>query len=605
MKKIILTFLLILFIGTSVFVYKLIWGKPLFINHFFERSLIETALSEPEILSVVGIIDNTILDFHSDKLTNASPDHTIESMERSKKQLKTLRSYNRDRLSGQKTISYDMFEWFLQNQVDGEPWMFHNYPVNQTFGIQSQLPAFMDTYHSVSDKKSAENFIARLEAFEEKLSQVSESVLYRAERGVTPPLFVIDHVIREMTDFIDTEPTNHTLYNTFSEKLADVNNLDEETVNELKEQAAMAIQNHVYAGYQLLIDTFTHLQVNAREEVGVWALPDGDEYYNYTIKNHTTLPLTADEIHQTGLDEVSRIEAEMIDRFEEIGISGETIADRFKVLDSMDDMFYPDTEESYKKIIDDYSAMVEDLYERTTPLFNRIPKADVEVRRVPEFSEKTAPFAYYSIPSMDGNRPGIFYINLRDIDKIPKYGMYSLTAHESVPGHHFQLALQQEIENVPTIRNLLPFTAYSEGWALYAEWIISEIGFYDDDPYSDLGRLQYEMFRAVRLVVDTGIHNKRWTREEAINYMLEKTGMPEGDIISEIERYIVMPGQALAYKTGMIYIQQLRDRAEERLGNQFEIAEFNDVILMNGSLPLQLLTEVVENYIEEVLQRST
>ena len=335
----------------------------------------------------------------------------------------------------------------------------------------------------------------------------------------------------------------------------------------------------------------------AKAEAGAWTLPDGDAYYRYMTRQHTSLDVSPEEIHDIGLAEVARITNEMNALFNRIGIMRGNVAERFKSLDARPGTFYPDTSASIPVIIADYQAMVDKLLEGTRPLFKRVPQAACEVRRVPEHSQATAPFAYYMFPALDGSRPGIFYINLRDIGEIPTYGMMTLTAHEAIPGHHFQLALAQEIQGVPTVRRMLPFNAYAEGWALYTEGLVAEIGMYADDPESDLGRLQAEMFRAVRLVVDTGIHLKRWTREQAIAYMLEHTGMPEGDVVAEIERYIVWPGQALGYKMGMIHIQNLRAKAEAELGEAFDLADFHDTVLMNGSLPMTVLDTVVDGYI--------
>ncbi len=599
MKKIILYSLAVLLLAGGIWGYKLIWGKPLNIDHFFERYLIGAALSEPEILTMVGIVDNTMLDFHSHKLSDASPAHTYAMLERDEEYLEMLRRYNRDNLSGQKAVSYDMVEWLLKSNIEGGKWAFHDYPVNQTLGVQSALPSFMTTHHQIKDKNSAENYIHRLRAFQEKFEQLRESVLYRADRGVIPPAFVIDHVLKEMNEFIAQPAEENPLFDNFKTNLEELDTLSETERDQLLDDALSAVQNEVTNGYQALIDKFSELHTSAPENVGAWTLPDGDEYYRHLTRMHTTLPLTPEEVHQTGLREVERIKNEMFVLFDEIDISGESVAERFTALDEKPGMFYPDSAGVHDQIIADYTEMIDYLYEETKPLFKRTPKADVEVRRVPEYSETTAPFAYYSIPAMDGSRPGIFFINLRSIDEISKYGMMTLAAHEGVPGHHFQLALAQEIENVPTIRKLYPFTAYAEGWALYTEWVIEEIGFYEDDPYGNLGRLQAEMFRAVRLVVDTGIHLKRWTRDEAIDYMYEHTGMAMGDVVAEIERYIVMPGQALAYKIGMMHIQELRQKAEAELGNQFDIAEFHDIILMNGSLPMEIVSAVVDNYIEE------
>jgi uncharacterized protein (DUF885 family) len=241
--------------------------------------------------------------------------------------------------------------------------------------------------------------------------------------------------------------------------------------------------------------------------------------------------------------------------------------------------------------------MLADINTRLEPAFNIKPKAGMDVQRVPEFSEKTAPGAYYNGPAMDGSRPGVFYANLYDIRATPKFGMKTLAVHEGIPGHHFQIAIQQELQGLPTFRKILPFTVYSEGWALYTEKLMAELGLYENDPYGDLGRLQAELFRAIRLVVDTGIHHKRWTREQAIAYMAGNAGMAPSDVEAEIERYIVMPGQACAYKIGMLKILELRQKAQQELGNEFKLTDFHDVVLKNGAMPIAILERVVDQYI--------
>jgi uncharacterized protein (DUF885 family) len=331
-------------------------------------------------------------------------------------------------------------------------------------------------------------------------------------------------------------------------------------------------------------------------------LPDGDAYYRYRLQRETTTRMTPQEVHELGLSEVHRIEAEMtaiLTAQAELQ-DGETPAQALLRLAKNPRFLYPNTDEGRKAALADYSKMIEEQLLRSRAVIGLVPKAPIEVKRVPEFREKTAPGAYYSSPAIDGTRPGVFYANLRDMDEVPKFSMRTLAVHEGVPGHHFQIALAQEQQGGPTFRRVVPFTAYSEGWALYAEWLATRLGLYKDDPYSDLGRLQDEMLRAVRLVVDTGIHYKRWTRERAIAYMLEKTGMPEATVVSEIERYIVDPGQACAYKVGMLRIQAARESAQKALGPRFDAeAEkaFHDVVLGGGALPLQILEEQVDAWI--------
>ena len=600
-KKILLwSFLALLIIG-SWFTYRTVWGKPVFINHFFERIMIEFAFQEPEVLTLLGFVDNTILDFHSNKLSDASPEAELKTVEWARRNLKTLRSYNRDRLTGQKALSYDIMENFLEVILEGEPWVYHNFPVNQLQGIQGALPDFMVTYHVIVDEKSAGRYLQRLEAFSTKFDQVSKAMLYRLNLGIIPPRFVIDHVLVEMEEFISTEPQENILYTHFEKTLNDLEGISENSKSELLAKALLHISTEVYPGYEQLISTMQTILEFASEDAGAWTLPNGADYYQYLVEFHTTLPFKPDSLHQLGLQEVQRIEQEMFVLFDQIGISEGNVAERFAILDEFPGMKYVYHDGVYDEIIADYTAMIEVLDQGTRSLFNTLPSAPVEVRRVPVATQATAPFAYYSIPSLDGSRPGVFYINLRKPDELQKFGMMTLTAHEAIPGHHFQLALAQEIKGVPTFRRILPITAFGEGWALYTEALVAEAGIYDEDPYGDLGRLQAEMFRAVRLVVDTGIHHKRWSLEKATDYMIRYTGMPHAEVVSEIERYVVIPGQALAYKIGMMHIQDLRKKAESELGDRFDIAEFHDAVLLNGGVPMPILTSIVEKFIQERL----
>ena len=319
----------------------------------------------------------------------------------------------------------------------------------------------------------------------------------------------------------------------------------------------------------------------------------------YALRHHTTTDMTAEEIHQIGLAEVDRILADMRSILDGLGHTEGSVGEIMATLGREERFLYPDTKASREVILDRYREIIEEVYTKLGPAFEITPSASVEVRRVPEFKEATSAGAYYNIPAMDGSRPGVFYANLRDVRDIAKYGMKTLAYHEAVPGHHFQLAIQQEMQGVPQFRQVLTFTAFVEGWALYSERLAGEYGFYEGDPYGDLGRLQAELFRSVRLVVDTGIHHKRWKRERAIEYMLETTGMAQKDVTAEIERYIVMPGQACAYKIGQMKFLEFRERAQTELGDAFDIREFHSVVLGGGAMPFEILERQVDAYIEE------
>ena len=426
-----------------------------------------------------------------------------------------------------------------------------------------------------------------------------EGLLVREEMGIIPPTFVIDKSLETMQEFVDQPAQENVLFVSFQEKMEESESIDEQQRNDFLAQALEEINNTVYPAYQSYIDYFTALRAKSTTDAGVWKFPDGREFYDYMLQVSTTTNMTADEVHRVGLAEVERIQSEMLEIFSAEGY--DTSLGFSKLINDLageDRFYFSDSDEGRDQILADYETIIKEIDSGLDRAFKSRPKAAVEVRRVPEFSEKTSAGAYYTGPSMDGSRPGIFYANLYDIKATPKYGMRTLAYHEAVPGHHYQIATQRELEGVPEFRKQTGFTAYSEGWALYAERVAWELGF-QEDPYNNLGRLQAELFRGVRLVVDTGIHSKRWTREQAIEYMLTNTGMAESDVVAEIERYIVWPGQATAYKVGMMEILRLREEAMTALGDKFDVRDFHEVVLKNGPVPLHVLRELVMKYIRD------
>ena len=600
MKKIILRSLAVILLIFSWWGYKLVWGKPFNVNHFFERALITFALEDPEMLTQLGMIENTFLDFHSDDLTDRSMAFENKMMGKVKQNLAILRSYDLEDLNASQQLSYRMLEYFLQTMVDGEAFQYHSYPVNQLFGVQNNLPSFMESMHRIEDEGSARNYLSRLSQIDRVFEQTIAGLQHRQDIGVVPPRFVIEKVLTEMRGFIDTPVQDNILYETLSRKLAETE-VDSTTIAELLAEAEEIITGDVYPGYRVLIEFMAGQLDIATTENGVWKLPDGEAFYQYTLKQFTSTDYTPDDIHALGLSEVARIEKQMLSILRDEGFTSGTVGDRVQALQKDPRYQYPDTAGVRDQIMADYQAILDEIDAGMDRAFNLRPESRLEVLRVPEFKEDTAPGAYYQPPSMDGKRPGKFYANLRDVSEISKPFMRTLAYHEGIPGHHYQIAIQTELQNVPMIRRLPLFTAYTEGWGLYAERVAWELGF-QDDPLDNLGRLQAEMMRAVRLVVDSGLHAKRWTREKAIDYMLEKTGMSESDVVTEIERYIVMPGQATAYKVGMLKILELREKARTALGEAFDIREFHTTVLQNGALPLTMLEEQVDDYIRMTLE---
>lgn len=605
--------LLSLFLIAAIWVINLIWFRPFNVRHFYDKAFIQLALRSPETVTALGV--PVLYDWSKDELDDVSDEKLWEDFNWTKEQLTTLRSYNFDRQSPENQLNTKILDWFLTAQVEGEPFFYHNYPVNQMFGIQSNLPSFMEDAHKIRNKSDVEAYLSRLSKFDTKFEQVLEGLKIREEKGIVPPKFVSERVLDEMKGFIGQEERidersleedpgpirGNILYSNLATKVDSLDNLSEEEKTAFKQEAEEIIGSTVFSAYSKLIDFFEDQTTRASTDDGVWKLPDGDNYYAYELKVNTTTDLSPDQVHQIGLDEVARIKAEMWAILNDQGITdtAKTLGETIQALAREERFLFPDNDKGREMILAEYNRILEEISAGLDDAFNIRPQAALEVKRVPQFKEEGNPSAYYNGPPLDGSRGGIFYANLRDVKETPKFGMKTLAYHEGIPGHHFQIAIQSELKGVPTFRNLGLFTAYIEGWALYTERLAWELGFYENDPFGNLGRLQDEMMRAVRLVVDSGIHSKRWTREEAIQYMVEHTGMPTSEVVTEIERYIVMPGQACAYKIGMMKILELRERAKTELGNTFDLKAFHDVVLKNGAVPLDILEELVDAYIQE------
>lgn len=575
------------------------YGKPLKIEWFFERVFIEYALDDPELLSSMRMLPPW-LNWYGDELTDRSPQRSREMQAKVRDDLATLREYDRAGLDEGTRLSYDILEYFLSIQQEGERFHQHDYPLNQLFGVQGELPSFMATRHAILSRGDAEEYLARLRQFPAMSSQVLAGLREREQAGIVPPTFVVEKVLAQMRAFVGAPATQNILYTSLDERLGKLpaDALGDGEREALLAQAVEAIEGQVFPAYRGFIDYYEQLLPRTKGNHGVWALPDGGAFYAWSVRLHTSTDMTPEQVHQLGLAEVARLEAEMDAILVAEGLVEGSIGQRVQQVASRPDQLYPDTDEGRAAIIADFTAIIEEMDAGIGGVFNVRPKQGVTVERVPPFRERTAPGAYYETPAMDGSRPGVFYINLRNTAEVARFGMRTLAYHEAIPGHHFQKTIQLELTGVPTFRKVLPFTAFSEGWALYTEQLAWELG-YQDEPLDNLGRLQGEMMRAVRLVVDTGLHEKRWTREQAIAYMMEKTGLPETDVVAEVERYLVMPGQALAYKVGMQKILELRERARIRLGEKFDLAAFHDLLLTGGDLPLALLEARVDAWVVE------
>jgi uncharacterized protein (DUF885 family) len=587
-----------LLVVAAIFLVNLIWFRPWSLNLFYEKVFAQLLFEEPELLSTLGLVEQFGITSHNGKLGDESPAHQQHAFDRFKKDLADLRAYSLDRQTPSQRLSTHILDWFLEREVEGEKYQWHDYPVNQLFGVQNNYPSFMANTHRLLAPGDCEYYVQRLDALPKKFDQLLESLRVREEKQILPPRFVVEKVLKEMNDFVGQSAAENILATSFKTRAANIKQLTDTERADFQTRVEAAVTQQVYPAYQKLIAYFNGILPKTTTDDGVWKLPDGDAFYAYTLRKSTTTSLKPNEVHELGLREVARIEGEMRTILDANGFAERPIGQSMDGLGKDPRFLFSNDDKGREEALAEYTRLINQAIERSKQLFLTVPKSKIEVKRVPEFKETTSAGAYYNGGAMDGTRPGIFFANLRDMNEVSKWSMPTLAYHEGVPGHHWQISTAQELQGVPQFRKLIPFTAYQEGWALYAEWLAKQAGWYEGDPFGDLGRLQAELFRAVRLVVDTGIHAKRWTREQAIGYMRDKTGIGEKEVTAEIERYIVIPGQACAYKVGMLKLQELRARAETELGQKFDQREFHDVVLSNGAMPLEILEEQVVAYIQ-------
>ncbi|MBI2840081.1 MAG: DUF885 domain-containing protein [Acidobacteria bacterium] len=596
MKKAVKYALRISIIAAAIFAVPTIWFKPWSINHFYARVFIQYAARHPMLLSQLRILEPLGIGFHSDDLDDVSVDFALRETKWAARQLRILHSYDRAAMTPEEKLSYDVLDWYMTDSEQQSRFLFHNYPVNQLYGLQTTLPDFMITTHQINEADDAEDYLERLSRFGTYFDQTIEGLRHRERNGIVPPKFVLEKSIAQMKSFSAQPPEKNPLYTHLEEKLT---TLDAAERSALLAQARGEIERTVYPAYQRLVTESTRLAAVATTDDGFWKLPDGDAAYQMLLRHHTTTEMTAAEIHELGLTEVAQIQAEMRSILEREGLEAGEVGAAMARLGEDARFLYPDTDEGRQSLLSEYQAYIDDIDSHLASLFDLRPKSGVAVKRMPQFREADSPAAYYDSPPFDSSKPGVFFVNLRNVKEHPKFGMRTLAYHEAIPGHHFQIAIAQEQTGVPFFRKIIPFTAFQEGWALYAERLAAENGF-EEDPFDRLGYLTGQLFRAVRLVVDTGIHSKRWTRERAIEYMRSNTGMAETDVIAEIERYIVDPGQACAYKVGQLKILQLRQKAMDRLGSRFDPRPFHRVVIGSGALPLTVLERLADEWIASV-----
>lgn len=569
---------------------------------FLDRTYQEDLADSPMLQTQIGLKTNY------GKWDNFAHTKYPKDLEKAKNRLAFLKdSINTNALTSSEKLSYNLMKRELQQEIESYKFRFYNYPINQMDGYHTSLPAFLINQHRIDSVADAKAYVERLKGLKKVFDDVINNMQIREKNGILPPKFVFTQALDDAKAMMSGIPfsesqKNSVLLQDFTDKVS-VLKISAKEKKQLILEAKKALKDYVKPSYEKLAETLKDQDQRATSDHGVWKFPKGDAFYKNQLKHYTTTNFSAEKIHQIGLEEVERIHQEMKEIMTKVNFKG-SFEDFFKFMRDDKQFYFDPGEEGKAAYLAESKAIINHMRSNLDELFITKPQAEIVVKPVEAFREKNSGIAFYERPAEDGSRPGTYYVNLFDMKSVSKYEMESLAYHEGIPGHHMQIAIAQELDSIPEFRKHLYYGAYIEGWALYSELLPKEIGFYKD-PYSDFGRLSAELWRACRLVVDTGIHSKKWTREQAIQYYKDNTPNAEGDCIKMVDRHIVLPGQATSYKIGMIKILELRAKAKKVLGDHFDIREFHEVILTNGVVPLDVLEDLVESYIKEKLATKT
>jgi len=564
-------------------------------RQFFESVFQDNVLESPEFQASLGYKSNY------DKWDDITWQASRQRAYRAKDDLAYLeKNIDFDKLDESSKISYRLMVKRLQRTIDNDNFIFHNYLITHRGGKHSSIPSFLINYHRMDEEQDVKDYISRLRNVEPLMDDLILQLKLRQDVKKVAPAFVFPQAIKTSENIISGYPFEETkkqnvIYEDFMKKLNALEMTDAMKLRYQSEMEAVLVTIVNYS-YRKLIDFLKEQQKLADNNHGVWKFDDGAEYYQHTLDGYTTLGLTAEEIHAIGLSEVERIHGEIYEIMEKVNFEG-TLQEFFNFMREDDQFYYPEGPKGRQMYLDQVQVVVDTLSNRIEELFYGLPSIPLQVKAVEAYREASAGIAFYQRGQADGSRPGTYYANLYRMRDMPIYKLENLAYHEAIPGHHMQISIQLEVEDMPSFRKYGGYSVFAEGWALYSETLPKEIGLYKD-PYSDFGRLSGELWRACRLVVDTGVHHYKWTREEGIDYYMNNTANPEGDCIGMVERHIVWPGQAVSYKIGMIKVQELRAYAEKELGNKFSLQGFHDVVLRNGSVTMDILEDIVYSWVD-------
>jgi uncharacterized protein (DUF885 family) len=567
------------------------------VETLFDGYLREYLKLNPEEATQLGLPKTSGYKFDRGGLDDGSDAGIKANMSLSQKYLKELESIDTRKIGKSQIVDVKILIWLLKLQSEGEMFIDDRYTIDHLTGPQAEMLNLMTSYHDIEDLQDANDYLRRLEQFPLRMRQATRRVEAQEKKGIRPPVYIIDRVIADLDGFVKAEPTANLLYTDFKGKLAGIKAIDTAAVRRLCRQAEEIIKQKIYPAFRGFAAACRVSRQKADSTVGIWRLPDGDKYYQYSLKRYTTTSMPPQQVFDLGKQEVGRLQNQARILLDSIGIEGDTtfgmLMQEYWSLQEkpelLDKFYYRDVPERDQMILDDYRAIVDKTWARLPQLFSYMPKTKVGVEPVPAYKQASG-LTYYEPASLDGKRKGTFYINMEY--PLAKPSMGSLTYHETIPGHHFQIATQQELTQNRLFKNLFFLSGFGEGWAMYVEDLAAEQGWLPDI-YSRLAEINSQLFRAVRIVLDAGIHQQRWTREQALMYMADNLGWGSE---SEIDRYSVWPGQACAYTMGKLRIMATRENAKKVLGSKFDLKDFHTTVLQNGSVPLDLLEEIVDGY---------
>lgn len=599
MKSFIFSGIMIIIVTGNVLCAKPKEQAPADIEDLFKGYFRENMELSPETASSLGLTQEMGYPVHNDRLDEETDEALEQAYAMNRKYRRWLKSYDPKKLTLSQRTDAELLAWQLDRILDGYKYRYHSYVATPMSGVHASLVTLMTEYHNIANKQDVLDYLSRLDRIEKKLDQSAARMKLQFRKGIYPPAAIFQHIGQMMSEFIKSSPDSNLYYTSLRDRIIPLNDVSRNEKAAMLEKAQKTVTESIYPAYKRYIAQLQELEFGAGQDQGVWKLPDGEKYYRYCLRKHTSTKLSPEEIHQLGLKEVARIQSEAKVLLDSMGIKekptfGEMMNDYWEMMNSPENkekFTFPATPNGKMQVIAGYQAIIDQTWEKLPPLFSLMPKTKVYAQPVPQFKEASGA-TYYEPGSLDGRRKGTFYVNQSWLPLKP--GMATLTYHEAIPGHHFQIALQQEMPENRIFKALFFIPGFGEGWALYSERLAKEQGWFPDI-YSRLGYLNSELFRAVRLVVDTGIHQKRWTLEQSAKYMQDNIGWAS---YGELGRYAVWPGQACSYKVGEIKIVEQRERAKKALGSRFDIKEFHRLVLQQGSIPLEMLEKIIDGYIK-------